>query len=133
MKIYQFKVGNLRQVSNPVSASFSDEEEYVEHFFSGNRWDVYKIEPISTPQGSPVPPYVWRHLEEKSGFVASDIIVPGIPDFLLYDGEKNTNRNTRNFKFIEAKSGKNGLQGNQIEWINKFHMFDVEVVHLRNK
>jgi len=132
MKAFTFEIGNLRELSSPITGTFSDEEEYVKQQFSSNRWDVYKLNPTAKPQNTDIPSHVWRHLEEDSGYIASKILIEGIPDFLLYDGEKGTPYRTRDFKFIEAKSGKNGLQGNQIEWINKFHMLEVEVVHLRN-
>lgn len=132
MKAFTFEIENLRELSSPITGTFSDEEEYVKQQFSSDRWDVYKLNPTAKPENTDIPAHVWRHLEEHSGYIASKILIEGIPDFLLYDGEKNTRYRTRDFKFIEAKSGKNGLQGNQIEWINKFQMFEVEVVHLRN-
>jgi hypothetical protein len=111
-------------------ASLTASEEYAQELLESNWENVVRTTPgvkedleQKFPQVSET---VSRKIREDTGVEFSDIFRPGVPDFLAFDDRGN-------YKFVEVKSGKDGLRHSQLKWLRDFSGISAEIWFARER
>jgi hypothetical protein len=105
-------------------ASLTASEQYARKLLESNWENVVRTTPgiledleQKFPQVSET---VSRKIREDVGREVSNVFRPGVPDFLAFNGKGE-------YRFVEVKSGKDGLRHSQLKWLRDFSGINAEI------
>lgn len=67
-----------------------------------------------------------QKIKEDTGGEFSEIFRPGMPDFLVFNQKGE-------YRFVEVKSGKDGLRHSQLKWLRDFSGIEAEIWFARER
>lgn len=104
--------------------SLTASEEYAQELLKAN-WDNVerttpgRLEDIEE-RYSDLAQEISRNIQEDTGVEVSNLFRPGVPDFIAFN-------DTGEYKFVEVKSGDDGIRASQLRWLRDFEGVNAEI------
>ena len=105
-------------------AELTASEEYAKELLEANWEHVVRTTPgMLKDLGEKYPricEIISQKIMEDTGGEFSNVFRPGVPDFLAFDDKGN-------YRFVEVKSGDDGLRHSQLKWLRDFEGINAEI------